>query len=1010
MPFKSFDRVATQSGRTGVVRSVSGRVVTVIFPEGEEFVDVDDLQSVPDTPAESLVAGTVGDAESFGLRLQALYLQHAYRYDARSGLSNARVEPKLHQVFVAHRVANKLQPRMLLADEVGLGKTIEAGLILKELRARGLVERVLVICPASLQHQWRNELSSKFNENFEIMNASAAKYLSQDKSNPFLKRDNVITSINFAQNEKRQDHIIEAPWDLVIFDEAHRVRRSMQSANKVNVTQAYRLADELKELTPGVLLLTATPMQLHPFELFSLIELVEPGMFQSFEDYDRRRRQLPRLNDAMRQLKQWSVLSLDERCAVLEEHAQLLGLDHETDPSSLDDSAISDLMDGLVKRHPLVEVMVRNRKAEIGGFAQREAHRILVDLRPDEQQLYEDISEYLRYNYNLAVSAKQNAVGFLMVTYQKMLASSPHAVLQSFRRRVAKLEKQSQVGSAPAKRPKRGGRLDDDLLDELESPEDLGSDSEGAALERELTKIEIGQLNSLIERLENLEDDSKASELIEALAVIWEEHPDEKVVIFTTFRDTQEYLQRLIERHATSNGRPVKVARFNGTLNPEEKEEAIRKFRHDCSVLICTESGGEGRNLQFAHILVNYDLPWNPMKVEQRIGRLDRIGQKHNVFIYNMACAGTVEERVLSVLEHRINLFNESVGSLDPILGDLEEDLQSLVMRHSDRFAEEFNALEQDLERRAGEAREKERVLADFILDRASLRNDEANELLGQDPLATTADLERFCTDLLEHSGGTVMSHAEGGQVITLSPRLANRLRTSAHQVRGVFDPNEALAHEDLDFFAFGNETIDRLVEFPVKVDPVSATVRKIRGLDGGPFLEMYYEVRSESSPPLGRVIRHRVDQTGFVRSDEVRSVPQRGEYADAEVPTWVAQAVVASRQQFEREQTELRAEARRQQEGRAAEQVDRATRIFSYRRLRLERMISDQERWLADNRSSANPRMQRIIPAREGRLKKDRERLEALAATFEQEVQEIKAWTPVISGSLWAASVVVAQ
>ena len=324
MRFAPFDRVETQSGRRGVVKTIEGRHVTVMFSDGDEFIDVDDLHLVPQTPDEALLAGQLGEVDAFDLRLSALYLRHAYRFDARSGLSNARVEPKLHQVFVAHRIANKLQPRMLLADEVGLGKTIEAGLVLKELRARGLVERVLIVCPASLQHQWQNELESKFNEQFEIMNAPAAKYLSQGKANPFMRRDNIITSLNFAQQEKRQEQIIEAPWDLVIFDEAHRVRRSLQGGSKISSTQAYRLADELKELTPGFLLLTATPMQLHPFELFSLVELVEPGLFRDYRDYDNQRQQLPVLNNLMRELKQWAILDEEQRAQVLNENARLL--------------------------------------------------------------------------------------------------------------------------------------------------------------------------------------------------------------------------------------------------------------------------------------------------------------------------------------------------------------------------------------------------------------------------------------------------------------------------------------------------------------------------------------------------------------------------------------------------------------------------------------------------------------------------------------------------------------
>ena len=369
---KTGDRVRTVNGRVGVVASSDSAWVDVVFPEGAERLHRDDLAVLPASPDELLLNGDVGDAMAYGLRVQALFLQHAYRYDPRSGLSNARIEPNLHQVFIAHVVTDKLQPRMILADEVGLGKTIEAGLILKELRARQMVERVLVICPASLQYQWQSELRSKFNEDFEILTSTAAKYLGQGGVNPFTRRDNVICSLPFAANPKRAEEIVAAPWDLVVFDEAHRVRRWLQNGRKESTTQAYRLADDLKDVVPGLLLLTATPMQLHPFELYSLVELVEPGLYPTFGLYDRRRAELPRLNDLMRSLMRWRVLSPLERAEVINRHRHLLSdiLTRIPKPEDLDDDEIlTRTMDGLIDKHPLAGVMVRNRKAEIGGFA-----------------------------------------------------------------------------------------------------------------------------------------------------------------------------------------------------------------------------------------------------------------------------------------------------------------------------------------------------------------------------------------------------------------------------------------------------------------------------------------------------------------------------------------------------------------------------------------------------------------------------------------------------------------
>lgn len=1010
MAFKPLDQVMTLDGRAGVIKSIAGDHATVLIGTGQQDVALSDLTAVAAGPAESAAAGHFGDAERAALRLQARYLLHAYRYDLRSGLSNARIEPKLHQVFIAHRVATKLQPRMILADEVGLGKTIEAGLILKELRARGVLERVLIVCPASLQYQWKQELASKFNEDFEIMTASAAKYFGQGKTNPFGRRPNIIASLNFVQNDRRMDQIQEVPWDLVIFDEAHRVRRWMASPNKPKTTKAYKLADELKELVDGLLLLTATPMQLHHYELYSLVELVEPGLFGSFEEYDRRRKLLPALNDLMRRLREWNTLTSDERSEVVAGHSRLLqeATEGVVTVAELESGPRREaVMDDLVERHPLAQVMIRNRKAEIGGFAGREANRITVELTDEELQLYEDLSDYLRNGYDRAVASKQHAVGFLMVTYQKMLASSSYCVMQSFRRRVQKLRK--QLGGVTTKPSPNPGDPIEDVLEELETAEPLEELASRSfeSLEHALVETEIAELEELIGRLENLPGDSKADELLEALETIWDQNPDEKVVIFTTFRDTQEYLRRLVEQHLVSGGRPVRVSVFNGSLGIDQKEEAIKRFRNDHQLLISTESGGEGRNLQFAHILINYDLPWNPMKVEQRIGRLDRIGQKKKVFIYNLACAETIEERILSVLEHRIQLFTESVGSLDPILGELEGRLSDLIMRHRSDFDIEFDSLDADIERQTRQARENERVLADFVLDRASFRRDQANALLGAEPLATAADLESFVAAALDYFGGTVMEHAEGGQVITLAPSLASRLHASKPQVRGVFSPERALAMEDLDFFAIGHPTVDRVLELAEASDDSTAVVA-VAGLEA-PTLELVYQLRAETIPPQGHVIRHLVGPTLEVRSEELTGTPARHRPGHAEPPSWIADAVAASREKYQNELADLRSRVQSEAADRQDERLARAQRIFDYRRDRLARLIDEQERWLqAADRSSE--RIRKVLPAREGKLKTDRDRLDRLESEFEADLAQIRNERPAVAGELWFVALLVPE
>jgi superfamily II DNA or RNA helicase len=1001
--------VVRASGDRGVVLSVEAEdLYHVGLPGGPELLSGQELAAAELTPDARLIEGQHGDPIAYGLRLQALYLRHAYRYDLLSGLSNARIEPALHQVFVAHRVAQKLQPRMILADEVGLGKTIEAGLILKELRARGLAERVLVVTPASLQIQWQQELRSKFNEQFEIIDGAAARYLGRGGANPWTRHNSVICSLPFACHPKRAEQVVDAGWDVVVFDEAHRVRRYRQG-RKDTVTQAYRMADELKEIAHGLLLLTATPMQLQTYELYSLIELVEPGLFPTPESYEQRRRELPRLNLAMRALRGWSTLSRAEREVFVEEHQELLdGLGYPAAEALFalnDDGRRETAMDVLAEKHPLAQVLVRNRKAEVGGFKGRTASRHIVELTDTEAELYHDVTEYIRWNYDQALAQKNLAVGFLMVTYQKMVASSSHAIRASLQKRLIKLRK--ELAEAEAERPPSSRSFTSPSEDEFD-PEALPSlieGLEGAHVADALLAHEIGVLEDLIERLGQMRD-SKAAELVAVLQRIFAGRPDEKVLVFTTFIETQLFLRRVLE----SVG--LRVSIFNGSMKLDDKEEAVRVFRTKGQVLISTEAGGEGRNFQFCHLLFNYDLPWNPMRVEQRIGRLDRIGQTHPVQIYNLACAGTVEERVLSVLEFRIRLFEESVGSLDPILGEVEADIERLVMTRLDTVPLlPAQDIEEELQRRVEEARLRERTLADFVLDRASLRRDLVNRLLDQHTLATHQDLQAYCSEALSFAGGALNEHSEGGLVVSLSPRLSRQLQIPSSTVRGCFDPELALRMEDLDFFAFGNKLVEHLIALPIDDSPASACTRVDPTAPAGLWFEAWYELRFDDQSPTGTFLRHLVGPSLEVCSATVTELPslgQRGE--EVSVPTWVRDAVAASKAHYQAEFSAQRASAREGAAGRKIDEVDRSERIFRYREVRLRQMVDTAASWIADKEARGSDRDRRVLPARRGKLAKDRERLAHLRAEFDEQVSAIEGREPSASGRLLAAALVVGE
>ncbi|KGH45687.1 hypothetical protein IN07_16545 [Modestobacter caceresii] len=957
------------------------------------MLDGSELEPAPRNPAELLSDGQLGDAESHVLRIQAHYLQHAYRHDPLASLTNARIEPQMHQVFVAHRVANKLRPRMILADEVGLGKTIEAGLILKELRAREQVSRVLIVSPASLTRQWQAELTSKFNEPFEIIDGAAAKYLGRGGVNPFALRDNVICSLPFAANEKRMAQVLDAEWDLVIFDEAHRVRRTRQKE-----TVAYKLADELKEQVNGLLLLTATPVQLDQYELYSLIQLVEPGIFRNEKAFEKQRLEIPMLNDLMKQLEAWDTLDLTEREALFRREKRRLQRAGCTSPADLDDDDVLTRVIGrVVGLHPLADVMVRNRKAELGLAGRRRARTELVELTALEQELYADVIEYIREGYNRARSSKNSAVGFLMVTYQKMLTSSSHALRKSFRRRIAALQGDRQRVIAAAR---AAAKLIDELADD---PEELGLVSDAAAgvlVDASYIDVEIRQLTELAARLDDVRD-SKMSKAVKVCQRVLED-PVAKIVIFTQFVETQLALAQALR----ING--FDVVLFNGGLDAEDKERAVRRFRETASVLVSTEAGGEGRNLQFASHLINYDLPWNPMKVEQRIGRLDRIGQKRQVNIYNLVASGTLEERVLDVLHDRIRLFEESIGALDPILGNIEKDIARLALSDEADVARDFSAYSEELEKQVRQAQAVEKRLADFVLDRASFRRDQLNELQKHSAMATQADVVAFCRDVLDQHGGFVSEHDDGGDSVVLSPRAMNKLGLQQTSFRGVFDTAEALRRDDLDFFAFGHALVDKLVAFGASLENATVGCRRSMSVPSGTWVEVVYEVRVRGLTDRGALVRHLVGEDLEVLSELMTKRPA-DVAEDGEVPSWTPSAVAASQRLWDTEFGVQRQERLTEFEEVRQQLLDREESLFAYRRDRLELQVTQDREWLeARSGPDISASDRRVLPARKGKLAKNLERLAELEDRFHIECEAIRARELQMDSTVAWASVVV--
>ncbi len=473
------------------------------------------------------------------------------------------VIPYEHQIAAVKTVLNRMRGRALLADEVGLGKTVEAAIVLAELWRRRLVRRVLVLAPPGLVTQWQEELRRKACLDFVTHDGEPFRQAGREAWRRF---ERVVASFHTAKRPEHARVIEEIPYDLVIVDEAHHLRNAH--------TVLWQFVNRLRRTY--LLLLTATPVQNDLDELFNLVTLLQPGQLST-----------------LRAFRRDHVTRGDRR--------------QPRDPEGL--------------RRLLTDVMVRNRRATTAvALTHRVARTVTVAPTAAEQTLYTELSEFLRQHGRPGGEITR----MMAQTLQMELGSSPHAAAATLERLVG--------GMPPG-----------------------------------LLLREVHRFN---EQARSIHDDAKSRALLE-LVRAW---PD-KLLIFTRFRATQAHLAGVLGEAGES------VALYHGALSRAQKDAAVRGFESEARILLATEAGGEGRNLQFAHGLVNYDLPWNPMRIEQRIGRLSRVGQTRDVHVFNLVAAGTIEETLLEVLDAKLNMFELVIGEIDMILGQLatDQDFEELV-------------------------------------------------------------------------------------------------------------------------------------------------------------------------------------------------------------------------------------------------------------------------------------------------------------------------------------------
>ena len=936
-------------------------------------------------PLERFRAGEIGSTKRYLLRQVAQQYKTQNLQDDLVSLGQSQVDIQPHQVSVVHKVISNYPHRFLLCDEVGLGKTIEAGMALKELRARGGAQRVLAIVPPNLVRQWQFEMRTKFNEPFAVLNTATVNNLRANgyHGNPFAHPDysNVLCSSKWVSNRRWKDLCTEAYWDLIILDEAHHAR----SYPDGTTTALYRLVRDLApEEHPQrmMLFLTATPMQLHTHELYSLVEILDPTLFPSEEDFEQHRKATPGLSRLVESLSHrvFPVPGQDEEeiAQTVEQVAQWLEMDAREVRVSLSagQDELQAIADRLADKHRLSEVLIRNRKALVGGFMPRSAFRWEVDLSPEERIALQAVEDYVRFGYQFAADTNANAIGFLMVIFQKLAASSIAAIRQSLLKRREKVQAKSATGNASPD-------YMEEMLDEDSNATDV---VEMGATIADRAAEELLLLDNAIAALNDVgENDSKARVLVDRLEGLFQEQPDEKVIVFTQFRETQRHLEELF------TGRGWEVNVFHGGMSSGAKDLAIEQFKKNSGsqVLICTEAGGEGRNLQFCHFLVNYDLPWNPMKVEQRIGRIDRIGQTQPISIFNLWVKDTVEERVLDILENRIRLFEETVGGLDPILGDaenIESDIQKIMRAAADNLEAVLADFDRQTEEKISASREAGALLGDFIMDTKSFRREIAERISGQTSPVDNDYFEKFIGQLLADVNTHIKKSGDTYDLTFHGDFLEDyrrQLFVGGPRMKAVLRPDRRADAEDIEFMVFGHKVVDTIVSQVLGEDYEGATGTRVL-VTGGDLPAMkgwlfQYQFSTSGIRDTENLEAAFVSDAGEVNEEMGRLLVQRAYRFDKEesigseqIPSNLDQIEQLASNFASARQQALQHEAETEAAGRIEREISRLGDFYDYKELAAKDKVEATRATLARIQESGTESQRQILPAWEANLRRD--------------------------------------
>ncbi len=684
------------------------------------------------------------DGAAFKLASEARRIQLAHLFDPFAAVGSSTIQPLPHQIEAVYGRLLPLQPlRFLLADDPGAGKTIMSGLYIRELMLRGDLDRCLVIAPGSLVEQWQEELFDKFDLRFDILSRDMVE--AARTGNPFQERNLLIARLDqLSRSEELQAKLAVSDWDLVIVDEAHKMSARLYG-DEVTRTLRFQLGELVRDRARNLLLLTATPHNGSNEDFLLFLSLLDPDRFAGRL---RHAKHLPDVSDLMRRYVKENLLTFDGKRL----------------------------------------------------FRERRATTVNYDLTPDEMRLYEAVSSYVQEGMGRAQAMEQGgdrrrglAVGFALAALQRRLASSPEAIFQSLRRRKEKLTAQllqAQKAGTLGEVQRLGGRLadpdgfdsDDFDAEEFEELEDEAIENAMSAesiveLEREITELRV--LEMLAADLRASGQDKKWVELRDILQSDEFNTPGEprKLIVFTEHRDTLNYLEGKIR---TLLGREEAVVVIHGGVKREDRRRVQDAFRNDPAVkiLVATDAAGEGVNLQRANLMVNYDLPWNPNRIEQRFGRIHRIGQEQICHLWNLVAHGTREgmvfQRLFAKIEQQRGLYGDQIYD---VLGDSEinRSLQDLLLeairygKDPAVLAKVDEVIDSEIGNRLKTVLD-ERALASNVLDASSISEIRHRMEEALSRKLQPGFIQAFFTAALDDVGGRIAPRETGRFEITRVP------------------------------------------------------------------------------------------------------------------------------------------------------------------------------------------------------------------------------------------------